>query len=581
MNIFRSKIALGIILIIVVGGGVYLNKNKKSSDSDIQYQTETVGKKTIISSVMGSGQVSASNMQEIKPKVSGDVIVVNFKSGQEVKKREVIIQLDKSEAEKAVRDASLNLESANLSLEKLKQPTDELTMFQATSAIDKAREDIKQFNEDLEKAYEDGFTAIADTFLDAPSIMTSLENILLGNSLKMGSQNLSTYINGIKAQDKTTKGYQLNVFYDNYEAKVKESYTKALGKYEENFEDYKNISRYSDKELIGKEIDQTYETIKIITESLKVTKNMIDEYENIFSKSNMSVSSTVTSHQNTLSSNVTTANKHLAALLSIKHTIESSKDSLVNAGRVIAEKNKSLDKLEAGADELDISSQELSVKQKRTALLDAKEKLDDYDIKAPFDGIIAKIDTEEGSYISSGTVVATFIKKNKIAEISLNEVDTAKVKVDQKVTITFDAIEDLSITGKVSEVDILGTVTQGVVTYNIKISFDTQDERIKPGMTVSTAIISDIAQDVIVVPNSAITYENNQEFVEVMEGKDPKKQRVEIGISNDTHTEIKSGLKEGDLIVTQKTTSSSQSRPQEATRSLFPTGGRSFGGGRR
>jgi len=583
MKIFHSKLVIGLTGILIIGGGlIYFNKQKNSNSPNVQYQTATVEKKTIISSIMGSGQVSASNLQEIKPKVSGDVIAVNFKSGQEVKKGEVIIQLDKSEASKTVRDASLNLESANLSLEKLKQPADDLSMFQAASAIEKAREDIQQSNEDLEKAYEDGFTAIADAFLDIPSIMTSFENILLGNNLKNGSQNLSTYVNRIKSQDKSTKGYQLNVFYDSYEAKIKAGYTSALDEYNQNFEDYKKISRYSNKDLIGEAIDQTYETIKTMAEAIKGAKNMIDEYENIFSKDGLTISSVVTSHQNALSNNVTTVNKHLTSLLSIKHTIQSSKDSLVNAGRVIAEKNKALDQLEEGADELDISSQELSVKQKRSALWDAQEKLADYDIKAPFDGIVAKIEVEEGGYVSSGTVVATFIKKNKIAEISLNEVDTAKVEVDQKVTITFDAIEDLSISGKVEEVDILGTVNQGVVTYDIKISFDTQDERIKPGMTVSTAIITDIAQDVIVVPNSAIKYENDQEFVEIMDGNTPKTQRVETGISNDTHTEIKSGLTEGDIIITQKTTSSSsQKKSQDTTRSLFPTGGRSFGGGGR
>ena len=96
------------------------------------------------------------------------------------------------------------------------------------------------------------------------------------------------------------------------------------------------------------------------------------------------------------------------------------------------------------------------------------------------------------------------ITKQKIAEISLNEVDAAKVKVGQKVTLTFDAIDGLSITGEVSEIDALGTVSQGVVTYGVKIAFDTQDERVKSGMSVSAAIITDVKQNVLLVPNAAV-----------------------------------------------------------------------------
>ncbi|MDD5433706.1 MAG: hypothetical protein PHE77_03610, partial [Candidatus Pacebacteria bacterium] len=61
-----------------------------------------------------------------------------------------------------------------------------------------------------------------------------------------------------------------------------------------------------------------------------------------------------------------------------------------------------------------------------------------------------------------------------MAEISLNEVDVAKVKIGQRAIITFDAIDELEITGKVEDVDTIGTVSQGVVSYNVKIIFDTQ-----------------------------------------------------------------------------------------------------------
>ena len=95
------------------------------------------------------------------------------------------------------------------------------------------------------------------------------------------------------------------------------------------------------------------------------------------------------------------------------------------------------------------------------------------------------------------------------------------------------------------EIDTIGTVSQGVVTYNVKIGFDTQDERVKPGMSVSTDIITDVRQDVLMVPNSAI---KSSSYVEALANGQPVREPVEIGLSNNTMTEIISGLNEGDKI---------------------------------
>ena len=170
--------------------------------------------------------------------------------------------------------------------------------------------------------------------------------------------------------------------------------------------------------------------------------------------------------------------------------------------------------------------------------------------------------------VGSGTSVATFITKQKIAEISLNEVDVAKIKIGDKTTLTFDAIPDLTITGTVAEIDSLGTVSQGVVTYNVKISFDTQDDRVKPSMSVSASIITQVKQDVLMVPNSTVKTKNGtsyvQTFTPTLIGSDstqgvvslltPNQTPVVIGLSNDTSTEIISGINEGDQIVLKATT---------------------------
>ncbi len=158
----------------------------------------------------------------------------------------------------------------------------------------------------------------------------------------------------------------------------------------------------------------------------------------------------------------------------------------------------------------------------------------------------------------------------------------------QKATLTFDAIEGLEITGSVVEIDTVGTVTQGVVTYNVKIGFDTQDDRIKSGMSTSASIITDVRQDVVAVPSAAVKSQGANSYVEILDSTastqeitagitsstPPRQQPVTVGISSDTMTEILSGIDTGTKVVT-RTISSATATTQQAP-SLIGGGG---GGG--
>jgi len=276
-------------------------------------------------------------------------------------------------------------------------------------------------------------------------------------------------------------------------------------------------------------------------------------------------------------------NSHLLSLLSIKRTIEDSKDAITNADRSIEEKEKSLAKLKAGPDELDVRAKKIAIQQKEDNLLTAKENLAKCSIYAPFDGVISDVKVKKGDTVSSGTALATLITEQKIAEITLNEIDAAKVKVGQKATLTFDALPDLTLTGKVVEVETVGTVSQGVVSYGVKIALDTEEERIKPGMSVTADIIIDAKTDVLVLPNSAVKSQAGVYYVELVKADEklsqqllanvsgvilpesPTSQPVEVGLSNDTSTEIVSGLKEGDIVVSSTITPTTQTNQTQRT----------------
>ena len=104
------------------------------------------------------------------------------------------------------------------------------------------------------------------------------------------------------------------------------------------------------------------------------------------------------------------------------------------------------------------------------------------------------------------------------AVITVAESDIASVKVGQKAVITFDALPDLTLTGKVKSVDYTGTNTSGVVSYEVVVTPDTPNENVSGGMTVSVNIITDVATDVLAVPSSAVkTSSDGSSYVQVLD----------------------------------------------------------------
>lgn len=581
---------LTLTAILLISGGVWFYRSRQVGTEPPRYVTVVVAKGTLVVAVTGSGQVSAANQVDVKPKVSGDVVSVNAKQGQSVQAGAILVQLDSSTAQKAVRDAQANLESAQIALEKLKKPTDSLTVLQsqnallsAQDALTNAQESKQEAQDNLKKGYDDGFTDVSNAFLDFPDIMAGLQDVLHGSAYSPGQTNTDYIVSAVDQYDYSIRKYRDDAV---------NKYNQARKGYDTNFVDYKGTTRTSDATLITRLIQQTYATAQSIAEAVKSNNNFIQFYKDKLTERNIKPAAIADTHLSNLNSYTGKMNTHLATLLASQKTLTDNTQAIVTADRTIREKTdairertESLAKVQQGPDALDIQSQQLTIKQRQNALADARALLADYVVRAPFDGVVATMDIQRGNTASASTIIATLVTRQKIAEVSLNEVDVAKIKSGQKSTLSFDAIEGLNITGEVAQVDTIGTVSQGVVTYTVKIGFDTQDDRVKTGMSVSAAIVTDLKQDVLVVPSSAVKAQgavhlvqvfnpplpNSQGTQGVISATPPSSVDVEVGLSNDTSTEIITGLKEGDQVVVRTIMASTATT--SATPSLFGGGG--------
>ncbi len=582
------KIITAFLLLIIIGGSYLAYQKLSNNDSSINYATAAVEKGALIVSVSGSGQISASDQIDIKSKASGDIVGVYTTKGQEVGTGTLLVQIDTKDAQKAVQDAEISLETAQVQLEDLLEPPDELTVLQAENSLAKANQSKQKAEDNIVEGYEDAFNAITDAFFDLPTIISDMGDILYSYEIGDSEKNLSNYwntaalLNSINIDDRYELERLIRAAEDDYET--------AREKYDENLKNYKDTSRYSEYDVIEALLEETIDTLRAMSESIKSEVNMIDFWVDYRSRRNLNIFTTVTDYQSNLKSYTSKTNSLLSNLLSIQRSFEDNRQAVLDAEYSIKEKELSLEELMAGPDDLEVRSKKITVQQKEDALLTAKQNLADCFVRAPSDGIVAEVYVKKGDSGSSGTKLLTFISKQKLAEITLNEIDIANVKIGQKATIVFDAIEDLTLTGEVVEVDTLGTATQGVVTYSVKIAFDTEEDRIKPGMSVTADIITDARQDVLLLPNSALKSQQDTYYVELVKVDNdelrqqllagvsgvvlpeaPELQPVEIGFSNDLYTEIISGLEEGDIVITSTTSSSgTQSSQTQRTQGFMP-----------
>ncbi len=575
------------MLLVIIGGGYYAYNKYKSGSAPVSYVTAPVARGTIVTSVSGSGQISASNQVDIKAKVSGDIIKVSVTDGQQVKSGGIIAQIDSRDAYKAVRDASANLQSAQLSLDKLKQAADANSVMQAQNAVASAQNSLAKLKlsqpidyqtaqnalqtaqNNLDKAYSDAFTAISNSFLNLPNAISALNDILTSGQISLSDASLG------KGQLNTDVLF--NSTFDTDQSKIKSyqiiaenDYLAARSAFDSSYSDFKNASVYSSQATIESLLVNSLAAAKAMAQAIKSENNYLAVWSDARALRNMSIFTQVATYKTNLATYSGQANTNLSNLSSAQSTIQSDKEALAAANddlktltqnqpldlaaaeNSLKEKQSALVKLKTGTDPLDLKSQELSVQQRRNSLYDAQTALADYTIKAPFDGVIAKVNVKVGDS-ASGVSLATIVTRQQIVEISLNEVDVTKVKLAMKVSLTFDAIDGLEITGKVVDIDTVRTVAQSVVSYTIKIALDTQDDRIKTGMSVNATIITNVKTDILTVPSSAIKSNNGgSSYVQILDavGK-PQSVTVQTGISNDTDTEIISGLNEGNKVVTQ------------------------------
>lgn len=189
----------------------------------------------------------------------------------------------------------------------------------------------------------------------------------------------------------------------------------------------------------------------------------------------------------------------------------------------------------------------------------AKAALDRTQLRAPFDGVIVEINGELGEFATPSplgvpTLPAIDMVDNSCMYVTapIDEVDAAQIRAGMTARITLDAFKDRHFDGSVRRVaSYVLDIEKQARTVDIEADFLNPEEvkTLLPGYSADIEIILDVRSDVLRIPTESVI--NGNQVIVLNEKDDVLEYReIKTGISNWQFTQVMSGLKQDELVVT-------------------------------
>lgn len=291
--------------------------------------------------------------------------------------------------------------------------------------------------------------------------------------------------------------------------------------------------------------------------------------------------------------NLAKVNLNDTALKSAQVQLQNARNTLTN---LIAPRREKLIQAEA------------QLEQARLSLEQARRQLDDAQIVAPHDGVVTAVNITAGGDSSGAAITLADVSELHV-DVLVDETLIAQVKPGQTVDLTLDAMTGVTLTGTVARIDPVGTVTQGVVNYTVRVNLNpiASSAPVRLDMTANAAILGERRENVLAVPSSAIRSLGGGQgglggalplgredqsgaggqgqrqglrqgsFVLVIENGQPRPVPVTVGLTAGDLTEVSGDLSEGDQVLVgtlNLPTGNANFRPG----GFFPGGGPGGGG---
>lgn len=527
----NKSVIYGLIVILIVGvAGYFLFKDEKG-----QYKTMTVHPADFIRQVSVSGKVTAMENLNLSFEQSGRVKSILVSVGDEIFAGQILAEQETSQLEAQLAEAQLAEAQAGVDAQKAKlaqlldgnSPEDivvaETALLNAETALSGAYTSLNDAKQNLIDKIKDSYTKADD------SVLNKTDQIF--NNPQSGNPQIIFNIDS---------SLQLQI---NWERLLIGAVLKNGNSVE--------IAKNDDLFALAQETKNNLDKIKSFLDKVSsavnnpnncyVSENSCRPIPTAWKTDNSSARSNI----NTAISNLSSAEEKLRT--------EQSNVKTAEGGLEIAKNQLSVKK--APARSSDVSLNMAQVKQAEASVQNILVQIGKRKIFSPIAGVASVVNSKVGSIASSNETAVSVISADALqTESFVPEKNIPFIKIGDNADISLDAYGDTVVfLAKVVSIDPAETIRDGVSTYKTKLSFLEKDTRVKPGMTANIIITSAKKTGAIAVPQGIVASKNGKNFVKIKEGGIVFEKEVELGsISSLGQIEIISGLKDGDIVILEK-----------------------------
>jgi len=558
-HIGRSRLITGAAILVVIVGWVTVSKIRTAQANKPTIETAKVERGTVASSISASGVLQPLTTVDVKSNAGGQVELLAVDVGTIVEPGQLIAKIDPSDSRTAFNQAEADLSAANA---RMSQSKESLTLQkeqnvqqlqQATQAYEAAKARLAQAEAQAKVQPTLTKAAIRQADANYRSAQQSLRQLKEAGVPQGTAQAKSAYDSAMAAMDN-----------------AKRNLDRQQGLFDKGF--------ISAGQLDSAKL--SYDTAKANADSAKERYDTVaQDYDAQLQSAQARLDQAEAALDNAKANAIQDDLR--------KQDVAASRAALSQAATSLASAKSSAHQIPIRA--ADIRSSQASIVRSQAAVDNAKTQLNYTTITAPRAGVILQKYVEVGSIIQSGrSSVAGTGSGTSIVQLgdlsrmfvlaSVDETDIASVEPGQSVDITLDAYPDELFEGVVTRIDPQTVSQQNVTVVPVTVEITDPDARLKPGMNATCSFVIDRQENVLIVPTEAVQDQDGKYSVTVIKGGKQTERRVEVGLTGDQNTEIVSGLKEGDMVVTSVIEAPGQDQGGGDRRSGVPglSGGRHF-----
>ncbi|OGY43058.1 MAG: hypothetical protein A2729_03775 [Candidatus Buchananbacteria bacterium RIFCSPHIGHO2_01_FULL_39_14] len=554
-KLIKSKIFWVVFVIFLVGG--FISARFFGSEKKVEYVTQDVILGDLKQTVSATGKVKSATEIGLNFKNTGKLNILNVKVGDHVSGNQILAQLKATDLAINVNKALADLAEAKANLDKVRAGAtkQDIAVLQATVA--KAETDLTNAKTDLENTKKTYNQQLEN---ETKNILVNANSALTKVNISLQKVYDTLYYEG---DDNNFSTSNTNLYF-----KVKNGYIDSVNQIDEAQLTY-NLAVLDQTDIkINNAVDKTLTALDLTSKTLDDLVSLFSYVitTSILTQSELdTLKTTINTERTTTDSSWSTIqsgkNDLADARLSYQTKVEEAQNNVSAAEKSLAKAQADLALKEAPARIEDITLYEARVKRAQADLELAQDKYGETIIHAPVAGVITDINTDVGEQTNlSEPVLVMLADGNYEIEVDIPESDITKIDLADQVKIFLDAFSaDDIFQGVVTTINPAQTEIQDVIYYRVTVSLNNEQAeaikpllpKIKPGMTANVEIKTAEVNDVLIIPLRAVKDKNGVNSVEVLLAEKPKSVDVSLGLKGDDGlVEVKSGLKEGDKVIT-------------------------------